>query len=90
MPVFGEQLKPEEIWDIVHYVQSLRVAAHEQELVAVGLKEGDLEQARTRMWAALSPAARRGDLEKTIIQAPSDSLRTARLTDGNVNGRRRP
>ena len=90
MPVFGEHLKPEEIWDIVHYVQSLRVAAHEQELVAVGLKAGDLEQARTRMWAALSPAARRGDLEKTVIQAPSDSPRTARLTGGTVNGRRRP
>jgi mono/diheme cytochrome c family protein len=80
MPVFWEQLSPEEIWDIVHYVQSLRVKAHEAELVAAGLKETDREQARSRIWAALSTAARRGDLDKSAMQAPPDSPRTAQLT----------
>jgi cbb3-type cytochrome c oxidase subunit I len=60
MPVFGEQLNPDEIWDIVHYVQSLRAEAHEVDLVAAGLKEADREQARARIWAGLSEAARRG------------------------------
>ncbi len=80
MPVFGEQLKPEEIWDIVHYVQSLRVRAHEAELVDAGLTDGDRGQARSRIWASLSTAARRGGLEKTLIEASSDLHRTAQVT----------
>ena len=79
MPVFSEQLSPEEIWDIVHYVQSLRVKAHEAELVAAGLREPDREQARSRIWAALSTAARRGELEQDVVQRQSDELHTARL-----------
>lgn len=73
MPVFGEQLTPEEIWDIVHYVQSLRVAAHEVELIEAGLKEEDRQRARTRIWAALSNAARRGELEEEVGRIPSQS-----------------
>jgi cytochrome c oxidase cbb3-type subunit I/II len=69
MPRFGEQLKSSEIWDIVHYVQSLRVKAHEAELVAAGLKEADREPALSQLWIALSPAARRGDLEHALVQA---------------------
>lgn len=69
MPVFGEQLTPEEIWDIVHYVQSLRVKAHQAELEEAGLKDGDREQARSRIWASLSTAARRGDLDQAVVQA---------------------
>jgi cytochrome c oxidase cbb3-type subunit I/II len=80
MPVFGDQLKPEEIWDIVHYVQSLRVHAHEAELVEAGLKDEDRGQARSRIWASLSTAARRGGLEQTLIEASSDSHRTAQVT----------
>jgi cytochrome c oxidase cbb3-type subunit 1 len=87
MPVFGEQLKPEEIWDIVHYVQSLRVAAHEAELVAAGLKETDRGQARSRLWAALSTAARRGDLDKAVVEVPSESRHTARLKSETGNER---
>ena len=79
MPVFGEQLKAEEIWDIVHYVQSLRVNAHEAELMEAGLLEGDRERARSRIWAALSTSARRGGLEKTLIEASSDTHHPAEV-----------
>lgn len=75
MPVFGGQLKPEEIWDIVHYVQSLRVGAHEAELVTAGLKDEDLEQARSRIWAGISLAARRGELDQDVLRASSMALR---------------
>ncbi|MFY4730677.1 cbb3-type cytochrome c oxidase subunit II, partial [Nitrospira sp. BLG_2] len=53
MPPF-EGLKEEEVWDLVHYVQSLRVTAHEEELVAAGLQEHDRQTARERIWAAMS------------------------------------
>ncbi len=73
MPVFEEHLKPGEIWDIVHYVQSLRVKAHQAELVEAGLKESDIEDARKAIWAVLSPAARRGDLDVETLQARRSS-----------------
>jgi cytochrome c oxidase cbb3-type subunit 1 len=90
MPAFGEQLKPEEIWDVVHHVQSLRVKAHEAELVNAGLRESDLEQARTRIWAALSAAARRGDLDSALVQNRVDFHRTAQLETEHANERKRP
>lgn len=66
-----------EIWDIVHYVQSLRVRAHEQELLAAGMKPADRERARTQLWAALSAAARRGELDEALVRfAPGQSPAT--------------
>jgi hypothetical protein len=56
MPPF-DSLTPGEVWDLVHYVQSLRVDAHEAELVAVGLKEHDRVSAKERIWAAMSNRA---------------------------------
>ena len=56
MPPF-EGLKEEEVWDLVHFVQSLRVTAHEAELVAAGLQEQDRNSARDRIWAAISGRA---------------------------------
>jgi mono/diheme cytochrome c family protein len=53
MPPF-DSLAEEEVWDLVHYVQSLRVAANEAELLAAGLQEQDRETARRRIWAAMS------------------------------------
>jgi len=70
MPPFQGQLKPEEVWDVVHYVQSLRVEAHVAELTASGLKKGDEGEARSRIWASLSGAARRGQLDKQLVQRP--------------------
>ncbi len=53
MPPF-DSLTEEEVWDLVHYVQSLRVTAQEEELVAAGLQEKDRQTARERIWAAMS------------------------------------
>jgi len=68
MPVFGEQVKPDEIWNIVHYVQSLRVAAHVDELQAEGLDSGEVTTARRQLWDDLSPAASRGDIEARVTE----------------------
>jgi hypothetical protein len=56
MPPF-DSLTTEEVWDLVHFVQSLRVTAHEAELVAVGLQEQNRKTARDRIWAAMSGGA---------------------------------
>ena len=56
MPPF-DSLTAEDVWDLVHYVQSLRVTAHEAELVASGLQEHDRKIARERIWAAMSGRA---------------------------------
>jgi cytochrome c oxidase cbb3-type subunit I/II len=56
MPPF-DSLTEEEVWDLVHYVQSLRVTANEAELLAAGLHEEDRETARERIWAAMSGRA---------------------------------
>lgn len=61
MPPF-DSMRAEEVWDLVHYVQSLRVEAHEAELAAVGLKEQDRVSARERIWASMSY---RADVRKT-------------------------
>src|SRR5207245_10935242 len=68
MPPFQGQLKPEEVWDVVHYVQSLRVDAHVAKLTASGMKKSDEEDARSRIWASLSGAARHGQIDKQLVQ----------------------
>jgi hypothetical protein len=67
MPVFAGQLKPQEVWDIVHYVQSLRVQAHTSELISAGLKEKDREEALSRIWASLSEAAAHHQIDQAVI-----------------------
>lgn len=71
MPVFGEQLGPDEVWNLVHHVQSLRIAAHVDALQSEGLAEGDVEAARRKLWANLSEAARRGDIEERVVRGPA-------------------
>jgi cytochrome c oxidase cbb3-type subunit I/II len=56
MPAF-DSLTSEEVWDLVHFVQSLRVEAHEAELLAAGLQEQDRAMARQRIWASMSHRA---------------------------------
>lgn len=68
MPSFAASLTPEQIWDIVHYVQSLRVAAHLLELQKAGLRDGDLAAARRELWASLSEAASRGKIDRQIAE----------------------
>ena len=53
MPAF-DSLPAEDVWDMVHYVQSLRVAAHEVELTEAGLPVEDRQRAGRRIWASLS------------------------------------
>jgi cytochrome c oxidase cbb3-type subunit 1 len=77
MPPFQGQLKPEEVWDVVHYVQSLRGEAHIAELAARGLKAGDEEEARIRIWALLSNAARRGEIDKAVVQGSTAQMAIA-------------
>jgi len=68
MPPF-DSLKAEEAWDLVHYVQSLRVEAHEAELVASGLKEGDRAMARERIWAVMSSRSDRREAAIAMQQS---------------------
>jgi mono/diheme cytochrome c family protein len=68
MPAFEGQFTPQEVWDVVHYVQSLRVQAHASELVAAGLKETDREEAVNRIWGSLSQAAALKQLDQGVIQ----------------------
>ncbi|MGB5053070.1 MAG: hypothetical protein WBO24_01600, partial [Nitrospirales bacterium] len=56
MPAF-DSLTSEEVWDLVHFVQSLRVEAHEAELLAAGLQEQDRAMARKRIWSSMSHRA---------------------------------
>jgi len=68
MPPFAGQLKPQEVWDIVHYVQSLRVQAHASELISAGLKDKDREEAVARIWASLSETAAHNQLDQAVIR----------------------
>lgn len=68
MPTFQGQLTPDEAWDIVHYEQSLRVKAHESELMAAGLKEQDRADALSRIWQSLSVSAGQGKIEQALLE----------------------
>jgi len=68
MPPFQGQLTPLEAWDVVHYVQSLRVKAHEAELIEAGLKPTDQREALARIWASLSTSANRGNMDSVLMQ----------------------
>jgi mono/diheme cytochrome c family protein len=65
MPPF-DSMAAGEVWDVVHYVQSLRVAAHETELIAAGLQEQDLKIARERIWISMSNRGAEGKTGKAI------------------------
>lgn len=67
MPTFGDVLKPDEIWDVVHYIQSLRIDAHMQELKKAGLAEGLSAEACKKLWQDISPAAEHGRIDTTVI-----------------------
>ncbi len=70
MPPF-DSLTAEEVWDLVHFVQSLRVTAHEAELVAAGLEEQDRNTARQRIWAAMSGRTAVGS---TVVADTGDAM----------------
>jgi cytochrome c oxidase cbb3-type subunit 1 len=74
MPPFEGRLAPPAIWNIVHYVQSLRVDAHATELVAAGLAEGDRGEAISAIWASLSDAAARNAIEASVLERTAARL----------------
>jgi hypothetical protein len=43
------------------------------ELVAAGLKKSDEGEARSRIWASLSEAARRGEIDRQVVQGPKEN-----------------
>ena len=67
MPSFAESFTSSQVWDIVHYVQSLRVDAHLQELRVAGIAKDEENQARRDLWANLSRAADGGRIGDDVI-----------------------
>jgi cbb3-type cytochrome c oxidase subunit I/cbb3-type cytochrome c oxidase subunit II len=67
MPAFQDQLTPAEVWDIVHYEQSLRVKAHESELIERGLRNQDRAAALSEIWKSLSVAASQGRIAQALL-----------------------
>ncbi len=69
MPAFQDQLISAEVWNLVHYVQSLRVQAQVQELFSAGLDDKMETEARLAIWESLSNVAgREGGLSTDIIE----------------------
>ena len=68
MPAYQSQLTSAEIWDIVHYVQSLRVEAHESELVKAGINSDDMGEARRMMWATVLNSTNRDAIDREVIR----------------------
>ncbi|HXC61793.1 MAG TPA: cytochrome c, partial [Nitrospiria bacterium] len=76
MPAFQGTLKPDEVWDIVHYEQSLRVKAHGSELIAEGLKDQDLADALSGMWEELSVSAAQDRIEQALLEQELAELKS--------------
>lgn len=68
MPAFANSFTPRRVWDIVHYVQSLRVDAHVDALRRQGMARGEETAARRRIWASLSEAADRGQVSEEVVR----------------------
>ena len=73
MPAFQGQLKPDEVWDIIHFEQSLRIKAHESSLLKADLEKSQLPVAIHRMWAVLSEAAQQGHLDNMVVETESNN-----------------
>lgn len=71
MPPFADTFKPDEVWDIVHFVQSLRVTAHEQELHQASLAPDKVQEARRRLWGDYSMTAANGNIGVAVIKGSS-------------------
>ncbi|HEY5993416.1 MAG TPA: cbb3-type cytochrome c oxidase subunit I [Gallionellaceae bacterium] len=68
MPAFGESLAAQDVWDAVHYIQSLRVDAHAQELLLAGMAASSEPEARQHLWQEISAAAGKGNIETAVLQ----------------------
>lgn len=77
MPSFSAAMSPQDVWDTVHFIQSLRVDAHMQELQRAGLPAIKAQEARRMLWNDLSAAAAKGRIETAVLQAPASRLARA-------------
>lgn len=77
MPAFAGVFTPAEVWDIAHYVQSLRVDAHVAEMRDTGLDAADEAEARQLLWAGLSQAAADGRIEAPVRADSGDARQVA-------------
>ncbi len=66
MPPFAAILKPQQVWDVVHFVQSLRIDAEMASLKQHGLGKGEAATARRKLWEDLSDAAYRGHIATAV------------------------
>lgn len=73
MPPFADSFDGKAIWNIVHFVQSLRIDAQMETLRDKGLAEAQSGDARRRLWASLSQAAGRGDIAEAVWQSRDNS-----------------
>lgn len=80
MPPFGGTLKPNDVWDAVHFIQSLRVDAHMQELHQAGLLATSDATARARLWQDISSAAEGGKIDVAVVQPQPLHLTRAKAT----------
>lgn len=78
MTPFAGKLSVDEIWDVVHYAQSLRIDAHMQELRQAGLRPSDEATARNTLWTNLSRTGT--DTMEISAKAPV-SVRTQFIAD---------
>lgn len=69
MPSFSGLFKDDDVWDVVHFVQSLRIDAQIEELKQAGLKQSEESAARKQLWQNLSTAAASGQIETAVISA---------------------
>ncbi len=68
MPAFKDQLGTDEVWDIVHFVQSLRVKQYESRLIELGMETDKQQTARRKIWEMLSTAANAGNMDPMVVQ----------------------
>jgi len=88
MPPYAGTLSPQDVWDVVHFIQSLRIDAHIQELKTAGMQAGDEQSARGRLWQDISSAAGKGRIEAAVLQAAppvSVAATTTLHTGGKVD-----
>jgi cytochrome c oxidase cbb3-type subunit 1 len=74
MPAFHSKLTSGEVWDLAHYVQSLRIMEHESELISAGLRNEDRSSSLSILWASLSESARLSGIDGNLINRELASL----------------
>ncbi|HXU93181.1 MAG TPA: cbb3-type cytochrome c oxidase subunit I [Gallionella sp.] len=66
MPAFAANLSPQDVWDVVHFIQSLRVDAHLKELQRAGLPALKVQEARLKLWQDISAAAAKSGIDAAV------------------------